>query len=408
MHVIGVMGVKMPAPLDGLRVIDAASWLAAPSAAALMSDMGADVIKVEPPNGDSYRSSLATRNITTAVIGGWENDNRGKRGIALDLEQPAGREILLRLCETADVLIINFTAKRAERYGLTFESVIARNPRIIHTSVSGYGTRGPDADRLSFDFLAFWARSGMQSLIGEVGEPPVTMIGGQGDHTTTLTTLAAVLSALRLRDRTGEGQRVEVTLQRTAVWTISSHVQTALLGGPPPEKMNRLAPRNPIASTYQTADGRWLRLQMPQVQQFWPQFCPAVGHPEWAIEFPDFASVTANGAVLRERIESLILQHDLSYWHDLLEASKLLWAPVATLDEVIADPQLREMGAFEQVEHPVAGTIEMVSVPFNIAGADIRVRRAAPEIGEHTAELMAEAGFTPEEMAAYAEQRVFG
>ena len=398
----------MNGPLDGLRVIDAATWLAAPAAAGLMSDMGADVIKMEPPSGDTYRSLGRTSNPNQAVQAGWENDNRGKRGIALDLDLPGGREILLRLCETADVLVTNFTAERAERYDLTFESVRKHNPRIIHTTLTGFGTRGPDANRLATDYLAFWARGGIQSMIGDTSAPSVLPMPGQGDHTTTLGILAAVLAALRLRDRTGEGQCVEVSLQHTGLWTISSQAQAALLHYAPFAKPDRLAPRNPIANTYQTRDQRWISLRILALERDWPRFCTAVGHPEWSEEFQDFSALTAHAAVLRERLEALFLTERFDHWSARLDEAKLMWAPVATLDDVLADPQLREMGAFEQVEHPVGGTIEMVSAPFKIEGADIRVRRTAPGIGEHTAEVLAEAGLTPDEIASYAEQRVFG
>lgn len=398
----------MSGPLAGLRVIDVANWLAAPAAAGLMSDLGADVIKVEPPSGDTYRGVLATMNPDAAVQAGWQNDNRGKRGVALDLERPEAQEVLLRLCDQADILITNFTPDRARRYGLTAEAVRARNPRIIFTSFSGYGNVGPDANRLGYDFLAFWARSGIMATIGDVSGPPVPPIAGQGDHTTTLNILAAVLVALRLRDQTGEGQLVEVTLQHTGVWTISNQVQGALLGDEPTPRNNRQAPTNPLSNTYPTADGRWMMFTIPQVDRDWPRFARALGHPEWAEEFPDYASVTTNAATLRERLEARFREQPLDYWRERLDAESLLWAPAAELAEVAADPQLRANGAFETVEHPVAGTIEMVAAPFRIAGADIRVRRSAPGIGEHTFEVLADYGFTPDEIAELAANRAFG
>ena len=165
---------------------------------------------------------------------------------------------------------------------------------------------------------------------------------------------------------------------------------------------------NPISNTYRARDGRWASLRMLQPQRDWPRFCAAVEHPEWAAEFPDFAALSANGAAVRERIEALFLTETLDHWGARLDAASLMWAPIATMDDVIADPQLREMHAFDTVAHPTGGTIELVSAPFKIAGADIRVRRSAPGIGEHTSEVLAEAGFTAEEIASYAEQRVFG
>lgn len=398
----------MTSPLDGLRVIDAANWLAAPAAAGLMADMGADVIKIEPPTGDTYRSVQRNAAPGRTVFAGWENDNRGKRGVALDLETEAAREVMLRLVEQADVLITNFTPSRAERYGLTYEMVRGRNPRIIYTAFSGYGTRGPDANRLGFDFLAFWARSGLQSLIGEASAPPVQPLPGQGDHTTTLNILAAVLVALRLRDQSGEGQRVEVTLQQTGMWVISNQLQNALLGNETPPKRDRVAPRSPIGNTYPTGDGRWVQMTNPQIDRDWPKLCRALDQEAWAEEYPDFAAVTEHATVLSERIEARMLEEPLDHWRQRFDAEGLLWAPVTTLDEVIADPQVREMGVFEEVDHPRAGRIEMVSVPFHIDGADIHVRRSAPEIGEHTFEVLSEIGFDADEIAAFGEAGAFG
>jgi crotonobetainyl-CoA:carnitine CoA-transferase CaiB-like acyl-CoA transferase len=396
------------APLEGLRVIDAANWLAAPAAAGLMADMGADVIKIEPPTGDTYRFVLRNQNPDGPVLAGWQNDNRGKRGVALDLDKPAAREVLLTLCEQADVLITNFIPSRVERYGLSYEAVRARNPRIIYTAFSGYGTRGPDANRLGFDFLAFWARSGIQSMIGDASAPPVSSLPGQGDHTTSLNILAAVLVALRLRDQTGEGQRVEVSLQQTGIWTLSNQVQSALIGEEAQPKHDRTAPANPIVNTYPTRDGRWVNLTMPQLGRDWPRFCAAIERTEWAEEFPDFDAVSEHAPELRERIEARFAEEDLAVWRERLDAADLLWAPDASIEEVVGDPQLREMDAFETVEHPKAGRIEMVSAPFHIDGADIRVRRSAPDVGEHTFEVLTEAGFSADEIATFGEQGAFG
>ena len=199
----------MPAPLEGVRVIEVANWLAAPAAAALMRDLGADVIKIEPPEGDAYRGFLmGSMGYKHEFPGNYafELDNRGKRSVTVALDKPGGPELVKRLAQDADVFLTNLVQTRREKYGLTYEDVRAVNPRCVFASFSGYGVRGPDRARPGFDYAAFWARSGLMGLLGEPPSPPPLCRGGQGDHTTALNILAAVLAALRLRDRTGDGQ----------------------------------------------------------------------------------------------------------------------------------------------------------------------------------------------------------
>jgi crotonobetainyl-CoA:carnitine CoA-transferase CaiB-like acyl-CoA transferase len=398
----------MTAPLAGVRVLEAANWLAAPAAAGLMADLGADVIKIEPPDGDAFRNVLRTSQPEAELHPAWENDNRSKRGIAIDLEQAAGRALLQRLVGGVDVFITNLTRQRVTRYEVGFEVLRAVNPRLVYVQFSGYGSRGPDADRPGFDYLAFWARSGIEATIGEVSAPPIQPVGGQGDHTTSLNILAATLAALRLRDMTGEAQRVEVTLQQTGLWTISNQVQTALIDGEQPPQFDRRAPRSPIANTYPTRDGRWVQLTMPHALRDWPAFARAIGEPQWIDEYDSFDKLTANAVELSRAIEERFLRRDLAEWAPRLDAEGLLWAPVATLPEVIADPQLAAMDAFESVPHDRAGTLRMLRTPFQIEGADIRVRRRAPDVGEHTFEVLLEAGLSADEVAELAAQRVFG
>lgn len=399
----------MPAPLDGIRVIDAASFLAAPTAASLLADMGADVIKVEAPGGDSATANQRAAGNAPAVNAGRETTNHGKRSIALDFTTAAGRDVMMRLIDTADILIHNYPVSRAQRFGLTWEAVHARNPRVVHASLSAFGGVGPDADRLGFDSTSFWARSGIQSLLGDVSAPPVESLAGLGDRVTALNLTVAVLAALRLRDMTGEGQQVEVALQQTGAWTISGLVQGALLKTPGQSRPNRLDLQNPLSITYATRDNRWLVLRMVMnLERDWPIFCEAVGKPEWVAEFPDARAVAAHANELRERVEALLLSQDLDYWRERLDPTGLIWAPIFTVEDVAADPQMRAVHAFEEVDHPTAGKVELVAAPFTIRDADIRIRRTAPEIGEHTNEVLLELGYSSQEVDALAREGVFG
>ena len=404
----------MAAPLDGIRVLEAANWLAAPSAAALMADLGADVVKIENPLGDAWRGMQMRGQSPgwepeTGVDAAFELDNRGKRGVALSLEQPDAVEAVHRLVEQADIFITNLTAPRIARYDLSVERLQEIKPDLIYVVLTGYGTRGPDAAMGAFDYSAFWSRSGIMGLIGDPDGPPMPCRPGQGDHTTSLNLLAATLAALRLRDQTGEGQRVEVTLQRTGAWTIGADVSAALITGRQPARIDRVRPGNPLFNSYEAADGRWLMLVMPTSDRHWPPTCRALGRPD-LIDDPRYGSHAERAELTEEltaEIVATIGAQPLDYWRPRFDAEVLTWAPVAELPEVIADPQMIEMDAWATIEGR-HGPFETLNTPFSIEGADIRPRGPAPMIGEHTHEVLREAGFSDEQIADLAAAGALG
>lgn len=404
----------MNAPLDGIRVLEVANWLAAPSAAALMADLGADVVKVEHPHGDAWRATLMRGaqpdwDPERDVDAPFELDNRGKRGIALSLEQPEAVVAVHRLIERADIFITNLTAPRIERYDLSAERLQQIKPDLIYVVLTGYGTRGPDAPQTAFDYSAFWSRSGIMSLIGEPGGPPMPCRPGQGDHATALNLLSGALAALRLRDQTGEGQRVEVTLQRTGAWTIGADLAAALITRRQPARIDRARPGNPLFNSYRTADGRWLMLVMPTSDRYWPPACRALGREEWISE-PRYASLADRAAQTEEltaQIAALIAAQTLAYWQARFNAEALTWAPVAELTEVIDDPQMIEMEAWSTIAG-AQGSFETLNTPFSIEGAEVGPRGPAPRTGEHTQSVLREAGFTDDEIAELAAAGALG
>ena len=404
----------MTAPLAGIRVLEVANWLAAPAAGALLADLGADVIKVEPPGGDVFRQFLLRSmgyEHEFATNYAFELDNRGKRSVTVALDRPGGPALVRRMSERADVFLTNLVQQRRVRYGLAWDDVRAVNPRIVYASFSGYGTRGPDANRPGFDYAAFWARSGLMGLLGEPPSPPPLCRGGQGDHTTALNILAAVLAALRVRDATHDAQHVEVTLQGTGMWTLAGDLQAALIAREQPRRHDRTRPANPIWNSYRAADGAWILLVMPQPDpDYWPRFCAMIGRPEWARDprYDTLAKRREHTVVLTAEIDRLFATHDLAHWAARLDEHGLIWAPVATLPDVIDDPQAREMGWFTTLSHPTFGTFETLDTPFRIYGADVGARGPAPAAGEHTFEVLAELGIEGEELARLATDEVIG
>ncbi len=401
---------QAPAPLEGIRVIEAANYVAAPAVGALLRDLGADVIKVEPPGGEVMRGVVPVDAQGTYRVNFlFELENRGKRSVTIDLRAPAGQQLLRRLLAGADVFLTNLLGPRLERYGLAPAELLAAYPRLVVCSITGYGLSGPEAGRPGFDFAAFWARAGIMGLIGHREGPPVISRIAQGDHTTAMNALAAILAALRLRDRTGRGTVVEVSLQQTGVYTIASDVARTLIDGQQPSRFDRTAPANPLFNTYPTADGRWIMLVHMTPDPYWPKLCAALDRPEWAAD-PRYATMKRrqeHGRELAAMIEAEFRRRTLAEWADRLDRHGLIWAPMVELPDVIGDPSLEALGAFPEVEHP-AGVFRTVGVPFRLWGADVGVRGPSPEPGAHTAEVLREAGLTEDEIATFAAEGALG
>ncbi|MFI5317377.1 MAG: CaiB/BaiF CoA transferase family protein [Myxococcota bacterium] len=401
----------MTGPLEGLRVVEVANWVAGPAACALFRDMGAQVLKIEPPAGDTLRQfSMRNLGYDTNLNTAFQIDNRGKRSLVIDLEKPAARGVVERLVRDADVFLTNLTTPRREKYGLTFDRLSAANPRLVYTSLTGYGTTGPDQGRPGFDFAAFWARSGLMASLGEPPSAPPLCRGGQGDHTTALNLVLSTLLALRVRDSSGRAQYAEVSLYGTGMWTLASDLSAALVTRTQPARHDRTAPANPIWNTYQTAERRWLLLVHPDSQPFWPRFCTAIGEPAWAAD-PRFDTPQKRQAAGRE-LSAAISEHfarfDFAHWAGVLDREKLIWAPVATLDQVVNDPQARAIGAFAALEHPTEGRFETLAAPFALAGAEIAPKGCAPELGAHSREALAEHGFSADEIRTLEREGVLG
>lgn len=400
----------LPAPLDDICVVEVANYVAAPAVGALLRDLGADVIKVEPPEGDVMRGVVPLESGGARRVNFlFELENRGKRSITIDLRRPAGQRLLRRLLARADVLLTNLLAPRLERYGLDPARLREAFPRLIICSLTGYGISGPDAGRPGFDFAAFWARAGIMGLVGHPAGPPVISRIAQGDHTTALNALAAILAALRLRDRTGRGTLVEVSLQQTGVYTIASDVARTLVEGVQPSRYDRTAPANPLFNTYPTADGRWIMLVHMTPDPYWPKLCAALERPEWAADdrYATMKGRQRHGRELAALIEAEFRRRSLAEWAERLDAHGLIWAPMVGLLDVVQDPNLQALGAFPEVPHP-NGAFRTVGTPFRIHEADIGVRGPSPALGEHAAEVLRESGLSEEEIAGFAAEGALG
>ena len=390
----------MAAPLSGIRVVEVANMIAGPSAGALLADLGADVIKIEPPTGDILRGSH--RPLARGAGPGphpdayFTVDNRGKRSVVADLNQAAGVAIVHKLVAGADIFLTNLTDERRARYQLLPADLQPRQPRLVYASVGGYGSVGPDAGKPGYDWTAFFARGGVSSLLGEPGAPPPAFRPGQGDHTTALALLAAMLCALRERDRTGEPQEVEVALFQVAAWTLASDLAVTLVDGAQPPKLARADWPNPLTCRYRCADDRWVALCMPGPRDYWDNFCVALDRVEWSLDerYTEVTTRLAHAAELIAAIDERMAQQTLAEWTPRFDEAGVIWAPALRLPELIADPQAEAMGLFQPIEDLVHGwRFRTVAAPFHLRGADISVRGPAPDLGQHTEEVLAEAGY---------------
>ena len=388
----------MAGPLTGIKVVEVANFLAVPCCAALMADMGADVIKVEPLAGDPYRwmSSDGTYGFEFPINYAFEMDNRGKRGISLDLNKPEASDIVRKLASEADVFVTNLLPRRLEKFGLTYEQISADNPRLIYLAFSGYGPVGPKKDRLGFDHTAYWASTGLMDLYSQLSSEPIDILNGMGDHTTAPTLLAGVLAAILERQRTGKGRRVTASLLNMGLWVIGADVQEALASGRPLHRRSRVEAVDPLINTYSASDGKWFLMVMPDSDSNWAKLCKAIGHPE-LIDDPRFATIDGRQSRAPEAIavlDGIFAEKPIADWVPILDANDVIYAPVREMLDALKDPQVELNDMLRTIEHPQHGPYKILNTPVHLEDTDIGPKSAAPELGQHTEEVLLELGYS--------------
>ncbi|MDP6981083.1 MAG: CoA transferase [Myxococcota bacterium] len=394
----------MPGPMEGVKVVEMGVWVAGPAAGGILSDWGADVIKIEPPGlGDPGRSfaSLLGGDLDMNPI--FEMDNRNKRSVILDLGKPEAREVALELIDEADVFITNIRLAALERLGLDPEAMAKRNPRLIYGAITGYGMAGPDRDRAAYDIAAFWARSGIaNALTGPDMPSPPFQRGGMGDHGAGLALAAAVSAALYSREKSGRGQIVSTSLLRQGIYTMSFDLSVNLRFGVEIQAADRKVMGNPAMNCYQDRDGRWFWIVGLDPDRHWPPLARAVGHPEW-IEDERFATTPAraqNAGELIAMIDEIFATKTRDEWAEVFAGEPdFWWAPVQNYGEVLADPQVHASGAIVEVPDGEATTL-LPATPADFAGTPWTARSMAPGHGEHTEAVLRERGRSDEQISA--------
>ena len=385
-------------PLKGIRVLDWTMWQMGPVAAAMMGDMGADVIKLEALDGDAARAVKQLANIHTVLDSGrnayFESGNRNKRGIAVNLKSTEGREAVYKLVEKADVFVQNFRKGVAERLGMDYETLREINPRLVYGSASGYGSEGPDAHLPSFDACG-QARSGLMMSAQFAGaEQPALITQGVSDQIGAIMLCLGILAGLMGRTQRGVGQKVETSHLSANMWLQGLGITMGLLTkGDEYIPYNRKRPVNPLSNMYRCKDDRWIQLQLLQPERYWQPLATVLGIPELANDprFSTRSGVVTQAAELAEILEKRFATKTFDEWDGALrEAGDFVYSKVQYVHELKEDPQVIANDYITSFEHPVLGTVKMCNHPNKFSATPAGIWREAPELGQHTEEILIE------------------
>jgi crotonobetainyl-CoA:carnitine CoA-transferase CaiB-like acyl-CoA transferase len=398
--------------LSGVRVVELAVWVAGPGAGGVLADWGADVVKIEPPEGDPCRSlfmSLAGLRETKSPP--FDLDNRGKRSVVLDTRDAEARALALRLVRGADVFISNLRPDALAKLGLDWESLAASCPRLVYASLTGYGLRGPERDRAAYDVGAFWARSGAEHIMFPPGVEPHGIRGGFGDHVTALSLVSGIMAALYQRERTGRGQRVATSLLRTGLYCVGWDTGIRLRFGTVAPTQPRGETLNPVLNQYRSGDSRWFWLLGLEADRRWPKLVRAIERPELESDsrYASARDRRKNARELVALLDELFAARTLAEWAARFDEVDLWWAPVQTQDEVVADAQVRAMNGIVTV--PDAGGVgefQAVATPLEFSAAEVGPQGPPPLLGEHTDTVLRELGLSSDEIRRLRERGALG
>jgi formyl-CoA transferase len=382
----------------GLRVIDCASWIAGPAAATILSDFGAEVIKVEPPGaGDPWRAPPAVPGKDTDYW--WQLTSRNKRSLAIDLKHREGLAVLHRLAASADVFITNFPLPVRARLKIDAADLLAINPRLVYGSITAYGEEGEEAARTGFDATAYWARTGLMDMVRASPETePARSMPGMGDHPTATALYAAIVSALYRREKTGRGGVARTSLLQNGLWANGCFVQNRLFGEQVAHRPPRAETPNALANHYRCRDGRWFLMALHNEARQLASFLAAIGaeHLAHDARFATLPARRANAHALTAILDDIFAQRDLDEWRTRLEQAGVTFGPVCSVDEAADDPQARAIGAL--VPFADGGGLT-VSSPFHLDGEHKMAPRRAPAVGQHSEALLRENGWSSDEIA---------
>jgi formyl-CoA transferase len=380
---------------SGLKVVDLASFIAGPGAAVILSDFGAEVIKVEPPAGDLWRHGhqLPSQPLADDAYT-WHLANRNKRGITLDLKSPSAQPVVEKLARWADVFIVNTPHPARKKLKLEYEDVAQWNPRMIYADLTGFGEKGPDADLPGFDITSYWARSGLLSMTRDAGAPPTWPVAGSGDNATAVGLYSAIVTALYRRERTGKGAYVTTSLLAEGVWSASVSIQAALCEAKFSGLHDRKHPANAFMNVYRAADGVWFVLIVTPDK--FEAVAKAINRTNLMTDprFSDPAKLAANMPQLEAILDDVFCAEPMAHWHEVFRSIHVTFGAVRGPQEVIKDPQLPLNGIVVPLEGAGGKLTSTVSSPIQVHGVAKVPARRAPGLGEHNDEVLSQLGFS--------------
>jgi crotonobetainyl-CoA:carnitine CoA-transferase CaiB-like acyl-CoA transferase len=379
---------EAPQPLRGMRVIELAHWMAGPAAGGVLSDWGAEVIKIEPAGGEPMRHIWGAMGANPdAPNGAFISANRGKKSAELDLRSTGGRAALHGLLDGADVLLTNLRPAALQRLGLAPAAVAEQHPRLVYCSLTAYGWGGPDQDKAGYDLASFFGRTGIAHEITTEGTPPAALLQGLGDTFTAMTAVAGICAALVERQHTGRGRLVEASLMRTGMWALAGELGVQAMGGHPRPPRPRDACRTPMYNSYRAKDGRWFFLVGVQAGRHLPRVLAAIGRADLLGDerFGSARAISANRAEFIAILDAAFSGRTLAEWDEIFSAHDVWWAPVQTPADVVTDPQARASGAWIRIDEVEADSVDS---PVRFDGVSRTRAPRPPHAGEHTAEIL--------------------
>ena len=379
---------------SGLKVVDFASFIAGPSAAVILSDFGADVLKVEPPAGELWRVGHKIPPQPQAKDAyPWHLANRNKRGMTLDLKSPSAKQVLERLVKWADVLIVNTPHPARKKLGLEYEDVVGWNPRLIYADLTGFGEKGPDANLPGFDITSYWARSGLLSMTRDAGAAPTWPVAGSGDNASAVGLYSAIVTALYRRERTGKGSHVTTSLLAEGIWSASVSIQAALCDAKFFGLHDRKNPANAAMNVYRSADDTWFVLLVTPDKL--AAVAKAIDRTDLLTDprFSDPAKLVQNMSQLTAILDEVFSSEPMSHWYEVFNGVHVTFGAVRGPQEVINDPQLRVNEIVVPLEGAGGKLTLTVSSPIQVHGVTKTAARRAPELGEHNDEILKDLGF---------------
>lgn len=397
-------------PLEGIKVVELSTMLAGPMTARILAEWGADIIKVETMNGDAWRKQAGTTMspCTEKANPNYDMQNLNKRFVSLNLRTETAHNVMMKLLEGADVLLTNYRVQALEGMGLSYEQLKDKFPKLIHASVLGYGANGPDKDRPGYDYTAFFARSGLMADLSPAGGSPMVPVGGIGDHSVAVALAGGIAAALYRRTVTGTGDKVDVSLLQSATFICCTGVLNGINGRKFPR--DRYDCGHAGSNTYQGSDGEWLYLAVIDFRRF-PEFCALIGMPELATDpkYSTTAAYYANKAELTHIFDRVFAQHPVSYWHELLEEHDLPHEILRHWKDVPDDPQIIANNYMFRYEYEDGTKTAFANGPVHFGSIDPKTIpcKLSGKIGQDTAEVLAELGYTKADIdAMYAAEEI--